>query len=245
MELKDVLKEIGLTTGEAKVYLALLKLDVSPVHRIKEETKLHRTNIYDFIEKLLEKGLVNYHVEKNMRHYSAVNPEKLLHYLQEKEETLKDFLPKFKEIQNQERRDIKVEVYHGREGIKFSLKDVLRVGKDYVAFGINEEYWEENFSLLLKQHFRKEKEVGIMGRVLTSENATMIYKHGNYKYMPNEFFSPTPIIIYGDRVCTIVWEPLTVIILTNQDVADSYRTYFEVLWDRAQDHPKKKMNVVS
>ena len=244
MELQDLLREIGLTKGEAKVYLALLKLGTSSVHTLKDETKLHRTNIYDFIEQLINRGLVNYHVQKNVRLFTAVDPEKLAEYLQEKKETIMDYLPEFKKMQNQEKQEIKVEVYKGKEGIKTFFNDLLRVGKNYIGFGFDEEMWEKDFSLLIKQQFRKEKEIGIKARILTSENAKMIYKHGHYKYVANEFFAPSPTTTYGDRVCTIVWNPLTVIIMTNKDVAEGHRKYFEIVWKIAKDKPKRKVKVI-
>ena len=66
MDVKQVLSELGLSEGEIKVYMALLKLGSSPVSALKEETKLHRTTIYDFIEKLLNKGLVNHVIKNNV-----------------------------------------------------------------------------------------------------------------------------------------------------------------------------------
>ena len=58
MDVKPVLKRIGLNEGEIKVYLALLKLGSVNVNKIKLETKLHRTSIYDFLDKLNKTGLI-------------------------------------------------------------------------------------------------------------------------------------------------------------------------------------------
>jgi len=244
MELQVLLKEIGLTNGEAKVYLALLKLGTSSVHVLKDETKLHRTNIYDFIEKLINKGLVSYHVKQNTKQFSAVDPNKLIEYLQEKKEVVEEYLPELKKLQRQEKQEIRVEVYKGREGIKTFFNDLLRVGKNYVGFGFDEELWEKDFSLLLKQHFRKEKKIKIKSRILTSENAKMIYKHGHYKFIPDAFFSPSPTTTYGDRVCTIVWKPLTIVIMTNKEVAEAQRKYFQMVWKMAKNKPKRKVKII-
>lgn len=244
METIELLENIGLTEGEAKTYLALLKLGTTSVNRIKETTKLHRTNIYDFIEKLINKGLVNYHIQKNVRFYSAVSPEKLLEYLQEKEDLVKDFLPKLKSLQKTDNQELKVEVYKGREGIKTFFNDLIKTKKNYVAFGVNEEEWEEDYSILISQHFRKEKEAGIKAKILTSTKAKMIYEHGEYRYISEEFFSPIPTITYGNKICTIIWEPLTVIIISNKDLAESNRKYFELLWKKAKKNPINKVKII-
>ena len=49
-KIEQTLQELGLTPGETKVYLALLKLGKSNVHQLKRETNIHRTTIYDFLE---------------------------------------------------------------------------------------------------------------------------------------------------------------------------------------------------
>lgn len=242
MNLLNLLEEIGLTEGEAKVYLALLKLGSSPVNKIQEETKLHRTNIYDFAKKLTEKGLLSYSIQKGVRQYSAVDPEKLHWYLQEKQDMVKEFLPRFHKLQQQKSTDICVEVYNGVEGIKFVLNDIIREGKNYVAFGIDDAEWEKRFSIIMKQHFRKEKERRIIARCITSENVSVRYAHGRYRFLADEFFHPTPIMVYGDKVCTIVWNPLTVILTQNSQVAKSHKKHFNALWKIAKSRAKNRVN---
>src|SRR3989344_5817490 len=106
MDVARSLHKIGLSDGETKVYLALLKLGSVPVSKLKEETHLHRTTIYDFVEKLLNKGLVTYVVKTGVKYYNAVNPEKLLEYVKEKEETVLDVLPHLAKIGSLMREEI-------------------------------------------------------------------------------------------------------------------------------------------
>lgn len=244
MDLQKILIELGLSSGESKIYLALLKNGTSSVNHIKEIVKLHRPNIYDYLEKLINKGLVNFITQNNVKKFTAVNPDKLLEYIEEKESTLKEFLPEFKKIQNKPDQEIKVEVYKGKEGMKTFFNDLIRVSEDYVAFGVDESIWERDFSILIKQHFRKEKEVGIQARILTSHNTEMVYKHGNYKYIDNAYFSSTATITYGDRVCTVIWEPLTIIIITNKQNAETHKRHFEMLWKIASKEPKSKVKEI-
>ena len=40
--------------------------------------------------------------------------------------------------------------------------------------------------------------------------------------------------IYGNKIAIIVWsEPPEAVIIENKDAAESYRSYFEVLWKAA------------
>ena len=242
--LEAVLTEMGLTKGEAKIYLALLKTGKSSVNQLSERIELHRPNIYDYLQKLIDKGLVNYSTEENVKRFSAVDPEKLLEFIQAKEDALRDNLSEFKKIQNTPDEEITVEVYKGREGVKTSFNDLIRVGEDYVGFGIDEATWEKDFATVIRQHFRKEKKTGIKSRILTSKKATAIYEHGNYRYIDEKYFSPTSTLIYGDRVCTIIREPLTTIIVTNKQNAETQRRHFEMLWDIADTKTKGKIKIL-
>lgn len=242
MEIKARLKEIGLNEGEIKVYLSLLKLGSVPVSKIKEDTKLHRTTIYDFVEKLLNKGLVNYVIRNNIKYYNATHPSTLLDYVKEKEQNIKEILPELVKISDIVKEDIGVEVYKGAEGFKTVLNEAAREKGDTLGFGVDETEFEKRFPIEVAQYFKKIEKLNKKDRIITSESAKFIYKTKSsvYKYIPDEYFYPTPTIIYGDKVAIIVWEPLSVIILKNKGIAESYRRHFELLWKIAKDKPKSR-----
>ena len=232
MRIESLLKEIGLSEGERKVYLALLKLGSVKVSEIKRNTGLHRTTVYDFLEKLLNKGLVNSVVKEHVNYYNAAHPERLLVFVKEKEDNIREAMPELLKLVDTKKDEIAVETYRGVEGFKTLLNDALKVRKNYVAFGVDEDIFREKFGIIMDQHFRKEQEIGISSRLLTWEKAPFIYKVPNtsYRSIPKEFFEPTPTIIYGDRVGIMIWDPLTIIIITNRALAESYRKHFELLW---------------
>jgi sugar-specific transcriptional regulator TrmB len=55
-----VLQEVGLTKAEAKVYIALLKLGSSTIGSILRQSGLHSSVVYNFLQRLQEKGLIAY-----------------------------------------------------------------------------------------------------------------------------------------------------------------------------------------
>ena len=124
-ELKENLKEIGLSASEATIYLTLLKSGESSVAEISQFSGLHRTNIYDSLEKLKEKGFVAYVLKGKKQFYRASDPELVLNYLKEKEEKIFNIIPKLKDLQKEIKEKVIVEVFKGKEGIKASLKDIL------------------------------------------------------------------------------------------------------------------------
>lgn len=92
----------------------------------------------------------------------------------------------------------------------------------------------------MEQRFKKEKAAGIKERLLTSENTEFIFDRetANYRYVSEEFFNPTPTIVYGNKAVIMVWEPPTIVMIENSELADSYRKHFEMLWHIASEKPK-------
>jgi len=240
MSIKEALSEIGLNEGEIKVYLALLKLGSSPVSEVKKETELHRTTIYDFIEKLFNKGLVSYVIKNNVKYYSSKKPDQLLDYLKEKQEKIKKIIPELTELSKHQAKDIRVEVYKGIEGLKTVLNDIIRVKKDLLGFGLEEREFQTRLPIFMEQFFRKEKEFKISERILVSDKTEFIFTNQNtkYRYIPDKYFNPNPIFVYGDKVANVIWNPLTIIITEHADLANSYQKYFEMLWKEGRKEKK-------
>jgi sugar-specific transcriptional regulator TrmB len=240
MELNDVLIEIGLTTGEAKIYLALTKLGSSPVNKITKETSLHRTAIYDFIERLITKGLVSYVIKSNVRYYKATEPIKLLDLLKEKQKRVEDILPTLEKLSDYNKEDVKVEVYRGKEGIKTILNDIVRTKKECLNFGIDDSIFKKILGSYLEGYFVRAREAKIKERCLTYQGAPFVDKRANmqYRFIPKEFFNPTVTEVYGNKVAIIIWEPLMAILIENEQLASSYRKHFEMLWMLASKENK-------
>src|SRR3989344_6309494 len=138
MDAKTALAELGLSDGEIRVYLSLLKLGSVPVSRIKEDTGLHRTTIYDFLEKLLQKGLIGSVVQHGVKYYNAAEPIKLQEYLREKQDALTQVLPELTALTKGQKEEVRVEVYKGPEGLKAVMLDCIRTGKETIGIGIDE-----------------------------------------------------------------------------------------------------------
>ncbi len=235
MDEKAVLSELGLSEGEIKVYLALLKLGPIQVSKIKEETKLHRTTIYDFLEKLLNKGLASYVVRNNVKYYNAADPNMLVGFLKEKQEHLNQILPELNKLAKFKKEEVKVEVYKGTEGLKTVMLDAIRAGQDIVGMGIDESCWKKKLPVFTEQYQRMLKENNIHEYILTKANPEFLFdqKQTHYKFVSASYFSPTSTLIYADKILLTVWEPsLTSVLIENKQLAQAYRQHFNALWEQ-------------
>ena len=128
-------------------------------------------------------------------------------------------------------------MYYGKKGIKSILQDILNC-KEYLAFGSRGKFLE-----IMKHDFiafqKRKKEHKIKSRVILGEstrNSEQVkIAHAYFRFIPNEFSSPTTTFIYGNQSAIIIWadNPFATVI-KSKEVAESYSHYFELLWKQAK-----------
>ncbi|MEK6864078.1 MAG: helix-turn-helix domain-containing protein, partial [Nanoarchaeota archaeon] len=78
----------GLTKAEARIYAALVELGKAQAGILSRKTGIHRRNVYDALERLIEKGFASFIRENNKRFYMASEPQKILDSIDAKKEAL-------------------------------------------------------------------------------------------------------------------------------------------------------------
>jgi len=236
---KEILLKIGLSGNETEIYLALLKLGPSLVSRIVEKTKINRTNIYDRLERLINRGLVSYVIKNNRKYFSATEPKRILRYLEEKEEKIKEEKESVKNILEELEKFCPVakketvEVYEGKEGIKTILENIIKSKQDIFTYGS-----EGNFSKILKFYFghylKRLQKNRIKMKVIFNYDTEKIpfeWKFAEARYIPKEYQTPTETTIYGENTAIfILTEEPKAILIKSANISDSYKKYFNILW---------------
>ena len=238
---QTILKEAGLSGNEIKIYLALLKLGACPVNKLYEETGVHRRNIYDSVNKLIEKGLASYIIEKKTKSVQAANPQKLITFLEEqkraideKEQRINEILPELIKDFNFPKHEQEAEIYRGNEGIKAIFEDMLNYKANYfIGAG---GYIAERFPYYWPGYNRRRIRLGVKwhalgvtelrGKPITQERLV------DYKYLPKALSGvPNVIFIYGDKVANVLWsEKPIAFLIKDKQIANNYKKYFSYLW---------------
>ena len=87
-KIEETLRKIGLTMQESRVYLALLDLQEAQTGMLCKHTKIASSNIYQILESLMEKGLVSFRVQNNIKIFMPSHPETLNDLFLEKQRKL-------------------------------------------------------------------------------------------------------------------------------------------------------------
>lgn len=245
----EVLKKIGLSDNEIRIYLSLLKTGPSTAYEIGKKTGIYRVHVYDKLEQLMGKGLVTYVVQGAKKSFRATAPVKLKHYLEEKKKLLEiqqimlgNLLPELELMAKAPREDTKVEVFKGIEGLKYILKDIIKARKEVMITGVNDFSHNEAMPVFMNQYFRDLKKNKIKERIITvKKNGIFTFNKiiaptTVYKFLEEKQFNPTNTFVYAGKVVIVSWgTPLTAIMIQNQEIAKTYRNHFEYLWNVASD----------
>src|SRR3989344_3370012 len=154
---EKLLKEIGLTDIEIKVYLVLLKEGSSLAGDITRNTGIHRRTVYDAIERLVEKGLISYIKTNNRKYFEAYNPKKLLEVLKEKEQSIKEIVPELEKRFNFSKEKKETLFFRGEQALKTIFDDQIAEGKEILVLASTIEiknileYYFPKFNLQRKE----------------------------------------------------------------------------------------------
>jgi sugar-specific transcriptional regulator TrmB len=231
----EALKRIGLTESDRKVYLSLLRLGKASVTEIAHDSGIHRTNVYNILDKLGEIGLTANFNEHNKLFFKATNPENLLNYLRETEQSIQGIIPDLKKMQESVSEKVNVEVFHGEKGMKAAYKDVLRTGEEVLGFGMAGQF-RSYFPEFSQQWIRDMNTGKIKNKYIYVKGTAYKDRYFEAKTISKDLVTPVATHIYGDKVMIAIWSPALVsIIIRSKEVADNFRKYFEILWKSARN----------
>lgn len=249
MAVETILEEIGLTKNEIKIYLALLKLGSTSTGAIIKETKVHASKVYDGLERLADKGLVTHVIIANTKHFKAVNPERLIDFLEDKKKSIenqkdaiKKYLPELKSFQETGTDETEAEIFKGWKGMETVFNEGIKeMGKGdnwYVLGAYAGEDVEKTDKFIQKVIMKCEKKK-MKWKIIYNESARNTFKYEQESPITENRFlaqeTPATINIYKDVIFIALWikNPIAFRV-RSEKVADSFKTYFKFMWKLAK-----------
>ena len=237
MDSVTALRELGLTENEAKIYLALLHLDSAPIGTLHQEAAVNRANAYGALRRLMEKGLVGMVVKDGKKWYTPADPARLEELVEEKKKLVAEVMPALRQAYTEKKEPTSITSFRGLKGVKSVFYDILHTGKDVCVFG-HEGQILEKLPYVVPQFRKKKVEKGIHTRIIKRATAENIhFKPGpltSVRFVPQDVESPVETTIYGNKIAVVLWTEKTpeAVVIENKKAADSYRAYYELLWNK-------------
>jgi len=254
METK-LLKEIGLTDGEIRSYLALLKIGKSSTGPLTKESQVSRSKLYEILDRLEKKGLVSHIEENGVTYFIASEPNKIKDLIKRKEEEIKhlekefeQFLPQLESFNQENKKTQKVSLYQGLKGLTTAHEHLylkLKRGDEYYYLGIPADQPESHHLYWQRDHERRVEE-GIKCKLLFNKDAPKEilenrnkYKGCEARYMESNIKTPSYFLIYADTIVIAIASknPIAIEIIS-EEIANSFKQYFKEFWKLSK--PLKK-----
>lgn len=247
--MEEVLKEIGLSDKEAKVYLACLTLGKDSVYDIAIQAGLKRPTVYLVLNDLLEKGLVSIEQTTKAKLYSAVHPKKLLSDIEVKRRKLEASLVDLESIYNRRSEKPKVRTFEGIKNVEVLYDEISDFAKskknEVLSFGTIEfiesvhpaqfKYWKKSIHRH-QSHIRE---------ILNGDDANKAYSVEMEENNPNHqirFLSDinAPFgndnLIFGNKLAIFSSQnEFFVIVIESESIVQSFKSFFELAWQSAKN----------
>ncbi len=247
-----ILEELGLTPGEIKVYLALIGLGESTTGPIVAESEVSVSKVYAILERLAEKGLVSHILKRQTKYFKAADPKRLLDFLREKqsklseqEQELKKFIPELELKQGSALTGENVQVFDGLKGIQTARERSLRVMKkgDLMwIIGIAPSPYEGSMAPYFKDFHQRRIQKGIKCNYLYNDltrepygKLSETYPLSDVRYMAEGLITHGWMEVYLDTVTIGINKGKSFsVVIQNQEVANSFKIYAQLLWNIAK-----------
>lgn len=235
--LEQQLVDLGLTRGEARVFLSLLKLGSSKVGAIVKDSQVSYSKVYDVLERLASKGLVSHATVGNIRRFNAVEPYRLHDYLQKREDALKmqkaaaaGLVSELAKVASRNRDRVPgAEIFVGDRGLHTAYEILLRdaskndVLRYFYPFDDYHPIATPFYSRLYL--FQKEKKMMAQRGIGT----VAFSRSTHYREIANmvdmrfvTFPLPGTMDIFKDKLLMVSWEGKTGILVTSKEVAGHF-----------------------
>jgi sugar-specific transcriptional regulator TrmB len=247
----EILRKIGLTNGEIKVYEALGKLGRSSTGPIMDKSGISSSKVYLILEKLIQKGLVSFIIENNIKKFQITNPNNILTYLEKQQKELekikKDSKPFIEELTKTmgEYEEEVAQIYKGFAGLRIAFENLLGElgkGEEFLFFSQSEEELTNKKAVtFFKNLHQKRIEKGIYTKGIADNSLKEIFqkrfiKQKKFEAKFSHLTLPSAISIGKNRILLNIWgdNPICFEIVSKR-IAERYREFFYKMWKVAKN----------
>ncbi len=242
MYLEKLLENFNLNQKQAKTYLACLELGPSSVLRISQKAVLPRSTTYEVLNSLRQQGLVSTFRKKNIKYFTAEEPQKIINKIKNKTKLLIEALPQLEAAQYKAKNQPVVRFYQGKQEIKNILEKTLQEAREIVAFTSVDDIFS-TLEYFFPKFVQKRVKKKIPVRVILRESSKARERKTSgpqelrqVKIMPSKYEHHGVMLMWGDKTAILsLKEELTAVIIESKQLTAIQIATFNCLWDSLPD----------
>lgn len=249
----NILRSLGLTQDEMKIFLQCLELGPQPASRIAKICEEPRNTIRSRLDGLVKKGVMVKTRRANTQYYATEKKENLIKHL------------KFKKLRMQEKIDEQIQLlevygdelssrhfaksrpkitfYEGMAGLEKVYEDTLSAKKGLKSWASVGDMFEA-MPKYFQTYFERRKNKGIAMRSIHPDTESAKQRAAENKkelrqtaLVPSETFQWTPEIqIYNNKVNIASWKEKLGIIIESDEIAEAMSAIFDMAFAGASHY---------
>ncbi|NQV11971.1 hypothetical protein HQ524_01280 [Candidatus Uhrbacteria bacterium] len=248
--LVDQLAHAGMSEREARVYLVSLSLGKASVQEIAHASQMTRTTVYNVVDAIVERGLMQAVDVDGKRLLIAESPEKIVQMLKRQAEELigkidivESALPEFIALENQKKGRPRVYFFEGKKGIVQLAKRYEETTADFyeiVPFDALREFFDEHEFDSHKETVCKNRMTGkiiIVADKPPIESMKRVHQRFGWEVRYLETGSSPlsgHISVKGDEIYGFSYDGIPIgVVIENESIAGAMRQVFELAWESA------------
>lgn len=246
MNIEEVLTELNLSPREARVYTALLELGEGTPVTLAKKTGLNRTTIYLDLESLRRKQLVGLMPKGKKNVYTPDHPGRLLQRVQRQEQAVRELLPHLRAIENTGGTKPVIRYYDDPKDIErvwvnecFNAAENLYISDYANTLNLFPETEAKAQSQMKRGVIKVMKEIHPdtpLSRKLCASYPKQVGRE--YRFLPPGMKYDIDVSIWDSTVALYSNPKRYMLVITDEAIAQGFRTMFEATWMISQDPNK-------
>ena len=233
------LQSLNFSPNEARVYAAILEIGRTSAGAVIKKTGLHRSVVYETLDKLIGRKLVFKLTKGNITYFQPTDPQRILQNIRNKKDLALELIPDLNKLVDQKLPEITI--YEGVEACRrFFLDSVKRLPEGSTSFvaGSVGKLWYQWMGEDAKKYLdiRLKRKITLKMLLFDKSEAEMeiLKKYleiQEYRYIDRNFFNYGNFNVLGDESINLqsVTEPM-VLDIKNPTLVKVFKNLFEILW---------------
>jgi len=223
----------GLENKEFETYKHLLSLKRATVLELAKLSGEKRSNLYRYLESLIEKRLVSEIYEDKRHFYIAESPKTLLKFINIQKDNIEAVLPELENIEKEALERPKIKFFEGLEGVRTLYDELLEERQEILAFA-----WPEKLLNRVEFHgnfVERRLKYKIPARAIYPDTRAAHRRQTGLKESRySKHIKPFDMVFLmaGDKVVMFSLKRwITGVLIDNREIAEGLKAFFNAFWE--------------
>lgn len=248
----ELFEKIGMNQNAAKVLNVLVCPEELTSSEIAVKAKVNRRNVYDILRTMVRDGWVYERESARSFVYRSIPPNELIEKVKQDKARKLPLVKKLVQLyETSPKPSETVAIYKGIEGWKNYMQDILDQGQDDFILAAKGVWGDPKILGYVKEFAKNARQKGIRFHVLVDfesrekfvlkQTPLVTILPSECRLLPKGFSTQSGIEIFGNEVVMIsddsegvLHDELSLTVIKNQDTADSFRTWFKLIWGKSK-----------